>query len=118
MGHIQLDPSTGILSYLTAAQKTQFYVPAAGQNSNLGRNYFRQAGVWNVDATLSKNFTTYHEQVLQFRLEAQNLANVVQYDTFGSQSIQSSVFARLNAATDGVVNNGPRRMQLSLKYTF
>ncbi len=118
MGHIQLDPSTGILSFLTAAQKTQFYVPAAGQNSNLGRNYFRQAGVWNVDATLSKNFTTYHEQFLQFRLEAQNLANVVQYDTFGSQNIQSSVFARLNAATDGVVNNGPRRMQLSVKYTF
>jgi hypothetical protein len=118
MGHIQLDPSTGILSYLTAAQKTKFYVPAAGQNSNLGRNYFRQAGVWNVDATLSKNFTTYHEQFLQFRLEAQNLANVVQYDTFGSQSIQSSVFARLNAATDGVVNNGPRRMQLSAKYVF
>jgi hypothetical protein len=118
MGHIQVDPSTGILNFLTAAQKAQFYVPAAGQNSNLGRNYFRQAAVWNVDATLSKKFTTYHEQFLQLRLEAQNLANNVTYDTFGSQSIQSSVFGRLNAATDGVVNNGPRRMQLSAKYVF
>lgn len=118
MGHIQLDPQTGILSFLTTAQKSMFYVPAAGQNSNLGRNYFRQAAVWNVDATLSKNFTIYHEQVLQLRLEAQNLANNITYDTFGSQSIQSSVFARLNAATDGVVNNSPRRMQLSAKYTF
>ena len=117
MGHIQLD-STGTLSFLTAAQKAQFYVPAAGQNSNLGRNYFRQAGVWNVDATLSKSFTTYHEQFLQVRLEAQNLANNITYDTFGSQSIQSSVFGRLNAATDGVVNNSPRRMQLSAKYVF
>ncbi len=118
MGHIQLDPSTGILNFLTAAQKAQLYVPAAGQNSNLGRNYFRQAAVWNVDATLSKNFTTYHEQFLQLRLEAQNLANNINYDTFGSQSIQSSVFGRLNAATDGVVSNQPRRMQLSAKYVF
>jgi hypothetical protein len=118
MGHIHTDPSTGTLTFLTAAQKALFFVPADGQNSNTGRNFFRQAGVWNVDATLSKNFTIYHEQALQLRLEAQNLANNVTYDTFGSQSIQSSVFARLNAATDGVVNNGPRRMQLSAKYNF
>ncbi len=71
-----------------------------------------------MDATLSKNFTTYHEQFLQLRLEAQNLANNINYDTFGSQSIQSSVFGRLNAATDGVVSNQPRRMQLSAKYVF
>lgn len=118
MGHIQVDPSTGILNYLTTAQKSLFYVPAAGQNSNLGRNYFRQAAVWNVDATVSKNFKVYHEQILQLRLEAQNVFNNVTYDTFGSQSIQSGVFARLNPATDGVVNNGPRRMQLSVKYNF
>jgi hypothetical protein len=118
MGHIQVDPSTGTLTFLTAAQKAQFFIPAAGQNGNTGRNFFRQAPVWNVDATLSKNFTTFHEQTLQLRLEAQNLFNNVTYDTFGSQSIQSPVFGRLNAATDGVVNNSPRRMQLSAKYNF
>ena len=118
MGHIHLDPNTHTLTYFTPAQKALLYVPAAGQNGNTGRNYFRQASTWNTDATLSKNFTTYHEQYLQFRLEAQNLANNIQYDTFGSQSIQSSVFGRLNAATDGVVSNSPRRMQLSAKYVF
>jgi hypothetical protein len=118
MGHIHADPETGILTYFTPEQKAKLYRPKAGQFSNLGRNYFRQAAVWNVDATLSKNFTTYHEQFLQLRLEAQNLANNVSYDTFGSQSIQSSVFGRLNPATDGVVSNGPRRMQLSAKYVF
>jgi hypothetical protein len=44
--------------------------------------------------------------------------NNVSYDTFGSQSIQSSVFMRLNEANDGVLNNSPRRMQLSAKYVF
>ena len=40
------------------------------------------------------------------------------YDTFGSQSIQSTVFTRLNQPSDGVLLNSPRRMQLSLKYNF
>src|SRR5260370_42672191 len=110
MGHIQLDPSTGILSFLQAAQKTQFYVPAAGQNSNLGRNYFRQAGVWNVEATLSKIFTTYNMQALQCLLEEQSLSKVVQYDTFGSHSIHSSLFVGLNAATECGVTHNPRRV--------
>ena len=48
----------------------------------------------------------------------QNVFNVVTYDTFGSQSIQSTVFTRLNAASDGVLNNSPRRAQLAAKYVF
>lgn len=118
MGKIQVDPSTGQTFFLSAAQRALFTIPAAGQFSNTGRNWFRQHSVWNTDATLSKSFTTYHEQYLQFRLEAQNLLNNVSYDTFGSENIQSSVFMRLNEATDGVLNNSPRRMQLSAKYVF
>jgi hypothetical protein len=104
--------------FLSTAQKALFTIPAAGQFSNTGRNWFRQNSVWNTDATFSKSFITYHAQYLQFRLEAQNLMNNVTYDTFGSQNIQSSAFMRLNEATDGVLNNSPRRMQLSAKYVF
>lgn len=49
---------------------------------------------------------------------AQNVANKINYDTFGSQNIQSSIFGRLDTATDGAVTNSPRRMQLSTKYNF
>jgi len=105
--------------FYTPAQRAQFFVPAAGLFSNLGRNYFRQNYVWQADATLSKAFRIYKEQNLQLRIEAQNIFNVITYDTFGSQSIQStSSFTRLNPATDGVLNNSPRRMQLSAKYNF
>ena len=104
--------------FFTPAQRALLVTPAAGQFSNLGRNYFRQAGVWNVDATISKNFHTFHDQYLQARLEMQNAANVTTYDTFGSELINSSVFTRLNAGVDGVVNNSPRRMQLAVKYIF
>jgi hypothetical protein len=116
MGKVQT--YNGQTWFLSTAQKAQFTTPAAGQFSNIGRNWFRQDNIWNTDATFSKSFTTYHQQYLQLRLEAQNLMNNVSYDTFGSQSIQSSVFMRLNEANDGVLNNSPRRMQLSAKYVF
>ena len=104
--------------FLTAAQRAQFFTPAAGQFSNIGRNWLRQNAVWNTDANLSKSFRVWNEQTLQLRLEVQNVLNNVTYDTTGSQSIQSSVFTRLNAASDGVVNSSPRRAQLAAKYVF
>ena len=67
---------------------------------------------------IGKTFRVTEGQSLQARLEMQNVTNSQMYDTFGSQSIQSNVFTRLNVASDGVLVNSPRRMQLSLKYTF
>lgn len=120
MGNIHVENINGVNQtyYFTAAQRAQFYTPAAGAFSNIGRNYFRQAHVWQADATLSKSFRTFREQNLQLRLEAQNVFNVITYDTFGSSVYTSTSFTRLNPATDGVLNNAPRRMQLSAKYNF
>jgi hypothetical protein len=121
MGKIHVESSAGAANqtyFFTAAQRAQFFVPDAGSFSNEGRNFFRQNHVWQADSTLSKSFRTYQEQYLEFRLEAQNVFNVITYDTFGSQSIQSTSFTRLNPATDGVLNNSPRKVQLSAKYVF
>jgi hypothetical protein len=98
--------------------KTNLCIPAAGQFSNIGRNYFRQGINANLNATISKSFRITESQSLQARLEMQNVTNSQMYDTFGSQSLQSLFFTRLNQASDGVLVNSPRRMQLSLKYTF
>ncbi|RZU40560.1 TonB-dependent receptor [Edaphobacter modestus] len=116
MGKMHVE--SGQSFYFTAAQKALLVTPAAGEFSNLGRNYFRQPGVWNVDATVSKEFRITDSQLVQARLEMQNAANVTTYDTFGSELITSSVFTRRNAGVDGVVNNSPRRMQLAVKYIF
>jgi len=97
----------------------QLCIPAPGQNSNIGRNFFRQARFLNINATVSKDFKITEHQSLQARWEIQNVTNSENYDTFGSQSIQSTVFTRLNQASDGVLgSNSQRRMQLSLKYNF
>jgi Carboxypeptidase regulatory-like domain/TonB-dependent Receptor Plug Domain len=117
MGNIHVE-SSGQTYYFTAAQRAQFFVPDAGAFSNQGRNFFRQNHVWQADTTLSKSFRSFREQNLEFRLEAQNVFNVITYDTFGSQSIQSTSFTRLNPASDGVLNNSPRKVQLSAKYVF
>lgn len=118
-GHIgKIHNENGQNFWLTPAQRAQFYIPAPGQFSNVGRNHFRQDHLWQMDANLSKSFRTFHEQSLQVRLEVQNVFNVVTYDTFGSQSILSGVFTRLNAASDGVLNNAPRKAQLAAKYVF
>jgi hypothetical protein len=121
MGKIHVESSAGAANqtyFFTAAQRAQFFVPDAGAFSNEGRNFFRQNHVWQADATIAKSFRTYHEQSLDLRLEAQNVFNVITYDTFGSQSIQSTSFTRLNPASDGVLNNSPRRVQLAAKYVF
>lgn len=120
MGKVHTETTSGGTQtyYLTAAQRAMFYTPAPGEFSNTGRNWLRQNSVWSTDANLSKSFRTWREQYLQLRFEVQNVMNNVSYDTTGSQSITSSVFMRLNAATDGVINSQPRRAQLAAKYVF
>lgn len=120
IGGIHVENINGVNQnfWLTPAQRAQFFTPATGQFSNIGRNHFRQDHVWQVDANLAKRFRTYKEQNLELRFEVQNVFNVITYDTFGSQNFQSPVFTRLNPASDGVLNNSPRRAQLAAKYVF
>jgi len=116
---LNLQPFNSTTNCATSTDgKTNLCIPAAGQFSNIGRNYFRQGINANLNATIAKSFLIREGQSLQARLEMQNVTNSQMYDTFGSQSLQSSVFTRLNQASDGVLVNSPRRMQLSLKYTF
>jgi hypothetical protein len=117
MGHVHRE-SNGQIYWLTAAQRAQFSIPAAGTQGNIGRNWLRQNATWDVDASLAKSLRVTEKQSLQLRLEGQNIFNTVSYDTTGSQNIQSSVFMRLNAGTDGVINSSPRRFQLAAKYVF
>jgi hypothetical protein len=94
--------------------------PKAGEFSNIGRNFFRQNIYTNTNATIAKTFKIREGHTLQARLEMQNVMNLQNFDTFGSQTITSSVFARQNQATDDIMSSSgsQRRMQLSLKYTF
>lgn len=118
--HVFLDSTIGQQFYLTSAQKAALFTPAAGQFSNLGRNFFRLPIYANLNLLVSKRFKILPEKghVLETRLEMQNVTNSQMYDLPGSSTITSSAFVRANQASDGPLISAPRRMQLSLKYSF
>ena len=61
--------------FFTAEQRAQFFVPAAGEASNVGRNFFNGPAFFNLDLTLGKRFRFDETKDLEFRVEAQNVTN-------------------------------------------
>lgn len=110
----------------------QFLNPAAfvqnpiGTYGNVGRNSVRGPAFIDFDLALSRNFKLTERYVVQFRAEAFNLFNHVNFAgqfvpsglpagaSYGtaSQNISSSNFGQLTGAYD------PRILQMALKFTF
>ncbi|MEO6119833.1 MAG: hypothetical protein ABIP12_04015, partial [Terriglobales bacterium] len=100
------------------ADGSQLCIPAAGEFSNIGRNYFRYPIYANLDLSLGKDFRIIEGHNLQARMQMQNATNSQMYDFVGSFNVQSGVFGRLLQSSDGVAGNDRRRIQLALRYTF
>jgi hypothetical protein len=122
MFHIHRDATTGLLTYLTPDQIAKFSTPGPGQFSNVGRNYFRLAGVGSLNMSIGKKTRITERQQVELRLEIQNLTNSVHYDEPGSNRYTNSDFGVVDPLTvvgDGrSLTSNPRRMQVSAKYTF
>jgi hypothetical protein len=122
MFSIHRDPDTGLLTYLTPGQIDKFSTPDPGSFSNVGRNFFRLAGYRNLSLSLGKKTKLTERQQLELRLEVQNVMNSVQYDEPAANRFNNSDFAIVDPLT--IVNDGrsltsdPRRMQVSVKYSF
>jgi hypothetical protein len=89
-----------------------FGAPANGTYGDSSVNPERAPGYQQYDASLSKGFAVYREQKLEFRADAANVFNVVSLGN-PNNTAQSSSFGSITS-----VRNGPRTMQLDLKYTF
>lgn len=123
MFSIHTDPSTGLLTYVTPEQIAKFYNPAPGQFSNVGRNYFRLAGYKNLSLSIGKKTKVTERQQIETRLEIQNLTNSVQYDEPATNYYGSSAFGVLDPQMLVLdwgrgLSSDPRKMQVSVKYTF
>ncbi len=76
--------------------------------------------VWNIDASLSRNFRVRETKTLTFRAEAFNLTNSVMWGSVNA-NVSSSVFGKL---TPGIVQSTAsggtqgRIMQFALKFAF
>jgi len=110
--------------------RTGFATPAPGADG-AGRNIFTASNFHNFDASVSKNFNFTERLRLQFRAEAFNVLNHVNFDnprdaSAGSPSIASGVFGQVCCAavappsTQTVVQTGEaaRVLQLGLKLYF
>jgi hypothetical protein len=100
------------------ADGSQLCIPAAGEFSNIGRNFFRYPIFANLDVSIGKDFRIMEGHSLQARMQMQNATNSQMYDFIGSFNVQSGTLGRLLQSTDGVAGNDRRRIQLALKYTF
>lgn len=107
------DPSTGYIWFFNQNQIKQFSFPAAGALGNTGRNGFEQSWLFDTDMSLLKRILITERHRLEFRAEATNLTNTVQFG-YPTTSLSSSTFGRIK---DDVVN-GSRKIQLGLKYSF
>lgn len=119
---LRFDPTIGTMSYITPETFAKFSNPAPGTFSNVGRNAFRLAGYKTSNLSIGKKTRITERQSLETRLEIQNVTNSEEYDQMASALITSSAFGNLNPAVMNAfgisLSSTPRRMQISVKYSF
>ncbi|MFV0388675.1 MAG: TonB-dependent receptor domain-containing protein [Pyrinomonadaceae bacterium] len=103
----------GTSYFFSAAQQAMFSEPDSGSLGNTGRNYFIGPGYWQTDASISKKFKFSERMSFDLRLDAQNVTNSTSYG-FPTTTYTSSTFGRIRTS----INSGPRRMQLSARFSF
>ena len=86
--------------------------PANGTYGTAAVGSERAPGYQDYDASVSKAFSVYREQTLEFRVDASNVLNETSLGN-PTNTAESSTFGRIST-----VRSGPRELQLSLKYEF
>ena len=86
--------------------------PAVGTFGSARPSSERAPGFQTYGASITKDFTVWHEQKLNFRADADNLFNSAYWSNPASNA-SSTAFGQITA-----VRSGPRNLQLSARYHF
>jgi hypothetical protein len=103
-----------VVQYFSSATNAQsaFTAPIAGGPGN--RNILTGPGYWDLDLALLKDFKMPWEgHKLQFRTDALNVFNHVNFSNPGASIIVPGTFGNITSDV-----NGPRVLQLGLRYIF
>jgi hypothetical protein len=92
--------------------RAAFVLPAPGQDGNAGRNIIDGPGRTTLDMGLFRDFGLSRGMKLQFRLEATNAFNIVNYMDPGTNLNASGTFGRIRGARP------MRQVQLGLRLSF
>lgn len=96
-----------------------FSAPAFGRGGNLGRNVFRGPGINNWDMVLAKNTRVTERFGLEFRTEAYNVFNRVQFNQPGEFIENAGTFGQSTSeATRNDGTTAARQLQFALKLHF
>ena len=99
--------------FFAAEQRAKFGTPAAGEISDIPRNYFIEPSYWQPDISMLRKFKLTEKFNLDFRVDMRNVFN---HPNFAAPTavLNSNIFGRIN---DAVTNNA-RRVQFSMKLNF
>jgi hypothetical protein len=101
--------------FFTAEQRAQFFVPAPGEFSNVGRNYFTGPSLFNLDLTMSKRFRFDETRNLELRMEAQNATNTPSFSVPDANLVTTSgSFGQILGSTA----SSSRKVQFALRFNF
>jgi hypothetical protein len=101
--------------FFTAEQRAQFFVPAPGEFSNVGRNFFTGPPLFNLDLTFGKRFNFDETRSLEFRMEAQNATNTPSFAVpDGNLVLTSASFGQILGNTA----SSSRKIQFAMKFHF
>lgn len=101
--------------FFDAEQRAKFFVPAAGEASNVGRNFFNGPTFFNLDLTLGKKFNIGETKNLEMRVEAQNATNTPSFAVpDGNLILTSGSFGQILGST----TSSSRKVQFVAKFNF
>lgn len=106
--------------YLNANQRDQFYAPAPGEFSNVGRNYFTGPRQFQLDLILVKRIRFDESRDIELRFEAQNATNTPSFNF--PAAVSGITTAVINSPNFGFLGGNvvgtARRVQLAAKFNF
>ena len=101
--------------FFNADQRSKFFVPAAGEASNVGRNFFNGPTFFNLDLTLGKKFAIVETKNVEVRIEAQNATNTPSFAVPDANLILTSgSFGQILGNTA----SSSRKVQFVAKFNF
>ncbi|MBS1798791.1 MAG: TonB-dependent receptor [Acidobacteria bacterium] len=90
-----------------------FGQPADGAFGTTRPSALRGPGYQNYGASVTKDFTIWHEHQINFRADADNVTNHASWGNPSSNVSTPSTWGQITS-----VRSGPRQLQLSVKYHF
>ena len=116
--HITGFPCNGLSFFDAQTLGTLFTAPGLGQIGSIGRTSVYGPHFFNMDLAVQKNFPIHEVAAIQFRMDAFNVFNHINFGSpgGGTANIEQAGAISAGAGKDGSAN--PRQLQFSLRVQF